>query len=55
MCLTIASETIASEIAGEKTNPLAMHFPDSGDGLAGIQFVHAVIKSSNNNGSWEFI
>jgi predicted dehydrogenase len=48
-----AAEAIACRIAGQKTDPLALHFPDSEDGLAGVLFVDAVIRSSNNGSSWE--
>lgn len=50
-----AAEAIAARISGEKADPLAMHFPNSGDGLAGVLFVDAVIRSSNNSSSWEKI
>lgn len=48
-----AGEAIASKIAGVETDPLTMHFPNSEDGLAGVLFVDAVIRSSNSNSSWE--
>ncbi len=48
-----ASEAIAARIAGKEADPLAMHFPASADGLRGILFVHAVIRSSRNGSSWE--
>ncbi len=48
-----ASEAIAARIAGKEANPLAMHFPTSADGLSGILFVDAVIRSSRNGSSWE--
>ncbi|MGL1893592.1 MAG: Gfo/Idh/MocA family oxidoreductase [Spirochaetaceae bacterium] len=48
-----AAEVIACGIAGKKVDPLAMFFPNSTDGLAGVLFVDAVIRSSNNNSSWE--
>lgn len=48
-----AAEAIASGIAGTKPDPLTMHFQKSEDGLAGILFVEAVIRSSKNNSSWE--
>lgn len=50
-----AAEAIAARISGKKADPLAMHFPNSGDGLAGVLFVDAVIRSSNNSSSWEKI
>ncbi len=48
-----AADAIAFRIAGKTPDPLVMHFPDSGDGLAGVMFVDAVIRSSRNNSSWE--
>lgn len=48
-----AGEAIASKIADIQVDPLAMHFPNSEDGLAGVLFVDAVLRSSNNNSSWE--
>jgi len=48
-----ASEAIAARIAGKEADPLAMHFPTSADGLRGILFVDAVIRSSRNGSSWE--
>jgi 2-deoxy-D-gluconate 3-dehydrogenase len=44
---------IAARIAGMPADPLALHFPTSADGPAGILFVDAVIRSSSNNSSWE--
>ena len=48
-----AAEAITARMSGKKANPLAMHFPNSRDGFAGLLFVDAVIRSSNNNSSWE--
>jgi predicted dehydrogenase len=48
-----AAEAVASRIAGVEPDPLALHFPTSADGLAGILFVDAVIRSSNNSSRWE--
>ena len=47
-----AAEVIAARRSGSKPNPLATTFPNSEDGLLGVQFVHAVIESSNANGQW---
>ena len=47
------AEAVACRIAGKKADPLALHFPTSSDGLAGVLFVDAVIRSSNNGSSWE--
>lgn len=48
-----AAEAVASRIAGVEADPLALHFPTSADGLAGILFVDAVIRSSNKGSCWE--
>jgi len=48
-----AAEAIASRIAGVEPDPLALHFPTSADGLAGMLFIEAVIRSSRNDSSWE--
>jgi predicted dehydrogenase len=47
-----AAEAIAARRAGTTPDPLALHFPNSHDGLLGVRFVDAVIKSSNANGAW---
>jgi predicted dehydrogenase len=47
-----AAEAIAARRAGVEPDPLAMHFPNSYDGLLGVRFVDAVIQSSNANGVW---
>ena len=47
-----AAEAIAARRAGKEANPLALHFPNSGDGLLGVRFVHSVIRSSEDNGRW---
>ena len=47
-----AAEAIAARRAGQTANPLALYFPNSLDGLLGVQFVDAVIQSSDNNGAW---
>ena len=47
-----AAEAIAAGIAGLSPDPLAMHFPNSKDGLAGILFVDAVIRSGRNGSEW---
>ena len=48
-----AAEAVAFRIAGKEADPLALHFPTSADGLAGVRFVDAVIRSSNNGSRWE--
>ena len=47
-----AAEAIAARRAGKVANPLALHFPNSWDGLLGVRFVHSVITSSEENGRW---
>ena len=47
-----ASEAIAARRSGKKPDPLALYFPNSLDGLKGIQFVTAVVASSRSNGIW---
>lgn len=47
-----AGEAIAGRIAGVVTDPLAMTYPDSYDGLMGVRFVKAVVTSSENNSRW---
>jgi predicted dehydrogenase len=47
-----AAEAIAARRAGKQADPLALCFPNSFDGLKGIQFVAKAIESSNANGAW---
>lgn len=47
-----AAEAIASGIAGTEPDPLAMTFPDAFDGLMGIKFVNALVRSSDRGGVW---
>jgi len=47
-----AAEAIAARRAGQPANPLALHFPNATDGLLGVRFVDAVIRSSAANGVW---
>jgi predicted dehydrogenase len=47
-----AAEAIAARRSGIDVDPLALHFPNSLDGLLGVQFVAAVIQSSTNDGAW---
>lgn len=47
-----AAEAIAARRSGKPADPLAMYFPNSRDGLLGVRFVDAVIKSSEANGQW---
>ena len=47
-----AAEAIASRHAGVTPDPMALHFPNSLDGLLGVRFVDAVVRSSAANGAW---
>lgn len=47
-----AAEAIAARRAGVEADPLALHFPNSWDGLLGVRFVNRVIASSDANGRW---
>jgi predicted dehydrogenase len=47
-----AAEAIAARRCGTVADPLALHFPKSGDGLLGVRFVAAVVQSSAANGAW---
>ncbi len=47
-----AAEAISARRAGQAADPLALHFPNSGDGLLGVRFVNSVMESSNANGKW---
>jgi hypothetical protein len=47
-----AAEAIAARRAGVAAEPLALHFPNATDGLSGLQFVDAVIRSNAHDGAW---
>ena len=47
-----AAEAIAARRSGKQANPLALHFPNSYDGLLGVRFVNRVLESSNANSQW---
>lgn len=47
-----AAQAIAARRSGKATDPLALHFPNATDGLLGLQFVDAVIRSSAKDGAW---
>lgn len=49
-----AAEAIASRITGVEADPLALHFPTSADGLAGMLFIEAVLRSSAS-ATWESV
>jgi predicted dehydrogenase len=47
-----AAEAIAARRAGTQADPLALHFPNSFDGLMGVRFVDSVVQSNADNGAW---
>jgi len=47
-----AAEAIAARRSDQAADALALHFPNSLDGLLGVQFVAAVIQSSDADGAW---
>ena len=47
-----AAEAIAARRAGADPDPLALHFPNAEDGLRGVAFVEAAIRSSAAGGAW---
>lgn len=49
-----AAEAIAARRSGQTADPLALHFPNSFDGLLGVRFVDSVIQSSTHNGAWTY-
>ena len=44
-----AGETIRAKVAGKKADPLSRDFPTVQDGVAGMKFIEAVVKSK---GKW---
>jgi predicted dehydrogenase len=50
-----AAEAIAARRAGLDPDPLALHFPNADDGVRGVAFVEAAVRSSANNGVWTTI
>jgi hypothetical protein len=47
-----AAEAIAARRWGRTPDPMALRFPDALDGLKGVEFVDAAVRSSSNNGAW---
>ena len=47
-----AAEAIAARRSGNTPNPLALHFPNSFDGLMTLRFVFSAIASSKADGKW---
>lgn len=46
------ADVILARIAGVKPDPLALDFPKVEDGLRGMQFIEAVVKSSTAGAKW---
>ena len=38
--------------SGASADPLTLQFPNASDGLRGIEFIDAVVRSSQANGAW---
>jgi predicted dehydrogenase len=47
-----AAEAMAARMADTTVDPLALGFPTSADGLAGLRFIAAALESSSRNGAW---
>jgi predicted dehydrogenase len=47
-----AAETIRANIAGVKPDPRALDFPNVDDGVRGMQFIEAVVKSARGGAKW---
>src|SRR5689334_9952947 len=47
-----AAEVIAARRSGKTPDPLALHFPNSFDGLMTLRFVFSAIASSQADGKW---
>jgi hypothetical protein len=47
-----AAEAIAARRSGRAPDTIALHFPTALDGLKGVEFVDAAVRSSSNNGAW---
>ena len=44
-----AGEAIRARVAGKKADPLSLDFPTVTDGVSGMKFIEAVVKSK---GKW---
>ena len=47
-----AAETMRARIARKRPDPLALDFPTVDDGLRGMQFIEAVVKSAKMGAKW---
>jgi len=46
------TDTIRAKLCGVKPDPLALDFPTAEEGLRGMQFIEAVVKSSSKGAKW---
>lgn len=46
------ADTVRARVERKKADPLAKDFPNVNDGLRGMQFIEAVVKSSGRNAAW---
>jgi len=46
------AEAVAAHIAGKAADPLALTFPGVVDGLKGVEFIDAAIRSTRSGGGW---
>ncbi len=47
-----AAEAIAARITGTPPDPLALDFPTAEDGVRGVAFVEAAVRSGRDGGAW---
>lgn len=47
-----ATDTVRARIDGREPSPLELDFPDVDDGVRGMKFIEAVVKSSGNSATW---
>lgn len=50
-----AAEAIRADLTSQAPDPLAMYFPNSEDGLRGMEFIYASVESSRNKSAWTTI
>lgn len=46
------ADTVRAKIERKKADPLALDFPGVKEGIAGMKFIEAVVKSSSRNAAW---
>ena len=49
---TDAAHAIAARRSGAAADPMALQFPNSLDGLRGVEFIDSMLRSSQANGAW---